>query len=399
MNAYFASVEERVNPAIKGKPILVTGAPEGRSVVCTASYPARRYGISAGMSLKEALRLCPHAVVVTGNPARYTATLSKLVRILERFTHLIEVASVDEVYMDVSGIVGDGGRERARALAGEIKRAVMDGLDLPCSVGVAPNKVLAKFASGRHKPLGETVIAPKEVGDVLENLPVDGLPGIGLKTAIHLRGLGINTCGELGRASVGLLKTRFGVVGLTLKAMGQGICETPLVPYYEAPEAKSVGHSVTLPEDVHSMERVRGVIFSLSEKVGRRMRRHRYRGRRVCVVLRRGDFTGIAKHRTLKSATDDARKIYAEAVSLVEGIGIDDRGVRMLGVSMSLIEMGGEVVPLFAEDAVERALIGALDEVNDRFGEFTVSWARAFLSRYRLWHVPMSRRPIELVGR
>lgn len=399
MNAYFASIEEKVNPAIKGKPILVTGAPEGRSVVCTASYPARRYGILSGMSLKEALRLCPHAVVVTGNPARYTATLSKLVRILGGFTHLIEVASVDEVYMDVSGIVGDGGREEAKRLAGEIKRAVASGLDLPCSVGIAPNKVLAKFASGRQKPLGEVVIAPEDVEKVLENLPVDGLPGIGLKTAIHLRGLGITTCGELGRASVGLLKTRFGVIGLTLKAMGQGMCETPLVPYYEAPEAKSVGHSVTLPEDVYDMERVRGVIFSLSEKVGRRMRRHGYRGRRVCVVLRKGDLVSVVKHRTLKTATDDARKIYAEASLLIKGIGIDDRGVRMLGVSVSLIEMGGEVVPLFEEDAVERALIRALDEVNNRYGEFTVSWARAYLSRYRLWHVPMSRRPGELVGR
>jgi DNA polymerase-4 len=238
MNAYFASIEEKVNPAIRGKPILVTGAPEGRSVVCTASYSARRYGISSGMSLKEALRLCPHAVVVTGNPARYTATLLKLVRILEGFTYLIEVASVDEVYMDVSGIVGDGGREEAKRLAGEIKRAVASGLDLPCSVGIASNKVLAKFASGLEKPLGEVVIAPEDVEKVLENLPVDGLPGIGLKTAIHLR------------------------------------------------------------------------------------------GRRVCVVLRRGDLVSVVKHRTLKTATDDARKIYAEAFLLIRGIGIDDRGVR-----------------------------------------------------------------------
>ncbi|RLC41913.1 MAG: DNA polymerase IV [Candidatus Coatesbacteria bacterium] len=398
MNAYFASVEEMVNPKIRGKPILVTGAPEGRSVVCTASYPAREYGIQSGMSLKEALRLCPHAVVVTGNPSRYTATLSQLVKMLEGFTHLIEIASVDEVYMNVSDIVGEGGKERAKELAGELRMAVVNGLDLPCSVGIAPNKVMAKFASGLKKPMGETVIAHNEIEEVLENLPVDALPGIGTKLAIRLKGLGITTCGELGRAPVGLLKARFGVVGIALKAMGQGVADTPLVPYYEVPEAKSVGHSVTLPEDIYDMERVKGVVFSLSEKVGRRMRRRGYRGRRVQAVVRRGDFTSVVKHRTLKRPTDDAREIYKTAVGLIEGIGIDERGVRMLGVSVSLIEIGGEILPLFEGGMRERALIEALDAVNDRYGEFTVSWARAYLSRYRLWHVPMSRRPAELVG-
>lgn len=403
MNACFASIEEKVNPALKGKPLVVTGDPKGRSVVATASYPAREYGIKAGMPVGDAKRLCPHLVVVCGNPARYISTLSRLLALLERFGPEVEVASIDELYLEASRAVAErgGGRRGATALAEEVFSAVSGELELPCSVGLAPNKLMAKLASGWVKPRGRTVFSRQDLPRVLEGLPVEEMPGIGKRLGVHLGAQGVHTCGELGRFPVRVLRGIFGINGERLKLMGQGRDDTPLVPYYRPEDAKSVGHSITLRADTYDPAVVRGVMLGLSEQVGRRLRMKGYRGRRVALTLRFKDFETVTRFTTMKYYVDEGGEIYRTALRVLSRISIRHRAVRLVGVSVSLLAVGGESRPLFTRERRRKALISAIDKLNDRFGEFTVCWASSLSAPLRpaIGGVPPSRNPLGSMSR
>lgn len=401
MNCYFASIEEKVNPSLAGKPLVVTGDPQGRSVVATANYPAREFGIKAGMSLKEAKQLCPRLVLICGNPARYITTLSSMLKVIERFGPQVETASIDELYLEASEAVADrgGGKAGAQALAEEVFSAVSTELELPCSVGVAPNKLMAKVASGWVKPRGRTVFARQDLPGLLENLPLEKIPGIGRRLSVHLGALGIHTCGELGRFPVRVLRGIFGVNGERLHFMGQGRDDTPLVPYYQAEEAKSVGHSITLRQDTYEPEVVRGVLLGLSEQVGRRMRVKGYRGRRVAVTVRFKEFETITRFGTMKHYVDEGGDIYRAALKVLARINLRHRAVRLVGVSVSLFAQGGETQPLFEEERRRKELVTAMDALNDRFGDFTVCWASSLVAPLRIYHVPPSRNPLGSMSR
>ena len=245
-NAFFASVEQQCNPKLRGKPIAVIGS--GRTVVTTASYEARAFGVKTGMNTWEARQKCPHLIFVVGDNRKYTHTSSGIVRIFLEYTPLVEVFSIDEAFLDVTGSLRMFGS--AERIAGLIKEEIRRQFGLTCSIGIAPNKLLAKLASEMQKPDGLTVILPEDVSRTLERVPIEDLCGIGSRTHKQLALYGIQTCGDLGRFPVDILRRKFGIIGERLHCMGLGIDDSPVVPVEETEEVKSVGHSMTLERDI-----------------------------------------------------------------------------------------------------------------------------------------------------
>ncbi|MEE8185188.1 MAG: DNA polymerase IV, partial [Thermodesulfobacteriota bacterium] len=240
MNAFFASVEQRCNPALRGRAIAVIGSAK-RTVVTTASYEARRYGVKTGMNRYEAERVCPGLIFVIGDNRKYIDTSIRILDILKEFSPMLEVYSIDEAFIDITGSIGLFGPPRL--IAKTIKKRIKEGFGLTCSIGIAPNKLLAKLASNMEKPDGLVKIEEGDIPGLLEDLPVGDLWGIGRKLTIYLKEMGVETCGQLGRCPVSLLRRRFGIIGERMRFMGRGVDDSPVIPIGEEEEAKSVGHS------------------------------------------------------------------------------------------------------------------------------------------------------------
>jgi DNA polymerase IV len=374
MNAFFASVEQKANPHLLGKSILVCGNPKGRTVVATASYEARKFGIKTGMTIYQAKRLCPDAILVECDPDKYVDTATKLFNIYIDFTPQVEVFSIDEAFLDITGTERLFGTPVE--IAQKIKQKIRNELGLPCSIGIGPNKLLAKFASESKKPDGLTVLTKDKVLEILENVPISELCGIGTKMTQHLNKFGIYTCGQLGRYPFEILQRRFGIIGLYLHHMGLGEDESPVRYYYEKEPVKSMGHSLTLQEDAHDKEIVKRHLLQLSEKVGRRMRRENYQGRTVTLILRYADFETVAKQHTLKKFIDDGKLIYKATLGILDTLFIQHRGVRLTGVSVSNLVQGAKQLNVLPEERRREGLLYALDQINDKFGEFTITYAK-----------------------
>ena len=369
MDAFFASVEQQSNPHLRGKPIAVIGS-GGRTVITTSSYEARLFGVKTGMNIYEAKKLCPHLIFVVGNNAKYTHTCSELGKIYARFTPHIEIYSVDEAFLDVTGTHGlFGGVE---IMGKTLKDLIRERFGINCTIGVGPNILIAKLASDLAKPDGLMRVMPNRVASLLEALPVKKLWGIGNHTEKKLEAMGITTCGELGRAPVSILRQRFGFIGELLKAMGMGIYDRPVVMHEEKP--KSIGHGMTLPRDICERDQIEMYILQLSENVGRRARKHGYTGRKVSLTIRYTDFHTFTKQTTLSSCTSDTHVIYRSALLILDTIRLRDR-IRLLGVRLSYLEKENGQMSLFDETRRRRALLEAVDKVNDRFGEYNITWA------------------------
>jgi DNA polymerase-4 len=371
MDAFFASVEQRDNPDLRGKPIAVTGAGE-RTVITTSSYEARAYGVKTGMTTYEAKRRCPHIIFVTGDNKKYTRACMMLEEICLRFTPDIEIYSIDEVFLDITGSHHLwGGPEH---LARTIKDTVRTELGITCTVGMGPNILIAKLASDLAKPDGFRWIDEDTVASVMEALPVKKLWGIGPHTEEKLRAMGITTCGALGRASLPVLAKHFGVLGERLKDMGNGKLERPLET--ESPEPKSVGHSITLPQDIWKRDEIVNCLLMLSEKVGRRARRYGHKGKKITLTVRYADFKTFTKQTTLPAHTNDTGEIYHAAVAILDGIRLR-KSIRLLGISLSALGKDDSQMSLFRDPGRERkaAMAKAMDAVNDKFGEHTITYA------------------------
>ncbi len=372
MNAFFASVEQQSNPALRGRPVAVIGSAK-RTVITTASYEARAYGVKTGMTVWQALQKCPQIILVTGNNRKYTWTSSRIVSLMLRFTPLVEVFSIDEAFLDVSGSLGLF--TTAERIACLLKALIGHHFGITCSVGIAPNKMLAKLASDMQKPDGLTVIRPEEIALVLERTPVKELCGIGSKTARQLALYGIRTCGELGRFPVDILRKRFGVVGERLSLMGRGIDDSAVVPSEEAEEVKSVGHSMTLERDIEDRGEIRRLLLQLSEMVGRRARRYNVQGKTVNLSIRYADFdTWAGRQETLPNYINRSGEIYSAAAGILESLDLA-QPVRLLGVRLSNLRCGSDQLPLFEVERKKTLLAEAMDGINDRYGDFAVTFA------------------------
>jgi len=371
MDAFFISVEERDNPSLRGKPAAACGS-LSRSVVTSANYEARPFGIRAGMPIQEAKRKCPHLILVEGNHSKYTETSARIFSILKEFTPLVEVASIDEAYLDITDSLLLF--KTPFHLSKLIKEKIRRGESLTCSIGVAPNKLLAKLGSRLKKPDGLTIIEKEKVQEILEDLPVSKLHGIGPKLAETLKSINIFTCGQLGRFPVSFLIKRFGVIGERLHEMGLGLDESQVIPFDQEEDAKSISHSVTLEEDTSDSELIKKVLLQLSERVSRRMRKEGYYGSRVVLTVRYSDFYTFSKQKTLSRWMNNGNEIFRHSLEIFESIP-HPKPIRLLGVGMSLLKKEWCQQDLFEKREKKDNLLKAMDRVNERFGDWTLTWA------------------------
>lgn len=379
MNAFFASVEQQANPALRGKPIAVVGSSH-RTVITTSSYEARAFGVKTGMAPWEARRCCPQLIFVIGDNRKYCHTSSRIMEMMLEYTPEVEVFSIDEAFMDVTGSLTYL-YDTPERIAYLLKARIRHAFGITCSVGIAPNKLLAKLASDMQKPDGLTVIRQGDVARVMETLPIKDLCGVGRKMERHLNMMSIYTCGELGRCDEARLTRRFGVIGRRLKEMGLGIDNSAVVPHGEDDEVKSVGHSMTLTRDISAREDILRYLLQLSEMVGRRARRYGVSGRTVNLYVRYADFfSSFGRQETLKSYVSTSADIYKAAVAILDTVRLE-QPVRLLGVRLTGLKHHSEQLALFPDERRHNEMVRSMDSINDRFGEFTVTFGSLLTSR------------------
>jgi len=305
----------------------------------------------------------------------------------------VEAFSIDESWLDVTHSLGIFGS--AVNIAYLIKARIRHSFGITCSIGIAPNKLLAKLASDMQKPDGLTVIRPEEVPRVMERLPVGELCGIGKKTAYQFKIMNINTCGELGRCDVERLTRRFGVLGRRLKEMGQGFDNSPVVQYGEEDDVKSVGHSSTLERDIDDPSEIRRFLLQHSEMVGSRARRYGVSGKTILLYVRYGDFfSSWGKQTTLKSYINLSDEIYKAALSILNTVELE-QPVRLLGVTLSNLKRQAEQLPLFEDERKKLFATQAMDQVNERFGSMAVTYGSLLPGKEKAGNhvIPPSWRP------
>ena len=368
MDAFFASVEQLSDPRLQGLPVLICGDVENRSVVAAASYEARPYGVRAGMPAGVAKRLCPQGIFVPGNPGKYVALSLQILEVFKQITPLIEPMSIDEAFLDLRGTPWD--EARALPAAHRIQEEVWERFGLTCSVGLAPNKLMAKMASGLEKPRGVTALTETGFRQVFWRKPVSVLWGIGEKTAAHLGRFGIHTIGELALANPALLSQAFGVVGPRMRHAARGEDAAPVVPYFEGLPNKSMGHEHTLETDESSALVLDRHLVRLVDQTTRRLRREGYRGRQVTLKIRLSDFSTRTRQNTLSEPTDESRPVLSTARALLK----DNWGgepVRLLGVSLSQLLQNYAIdnLDIWEEKIWTRQWMATIDRVRDRFGE------------------------------
>jgi DNA polymerase-4 len=374
MDAFFISVEERDDPSLRGKPAAVCGS-LSRSVVTSANYEARPFGIRAGMPVQEAKRRCPPLILVPGDHSKYTETAARIFSILKDYTPLVEVASIDEAYLDLTQSLPLF--KSPLHIARSIKERIREKEDLTCSIGVAPNKLLAKLGSRLQKPDGLVILENEKIEEILRDLPVSSLHGIGPKLEEALKSIGISTCGQLGKVPVSVLRKRFGVIGERLHEMGLGLDESPVVSFDDEEDAKSISHSVTLEEDTFDRNTLRKVLFQLSERVSKRMREGGFYGSRIALTVRYADFYTFSKQKTLSQMINSGNEIFQHSLELFESIP-HPKPLRLLGVGVSLLKKEWCQLTLFENRDKREKMLQAVDRVNERFGDWTLTWASLY---------------------
>ena len=371
MNAFFASVEQQANPELRGKPIAVVGG-GGRTVITTSSYEARAKGVKTGMAVWEGKRACPELIIVVGDNRKYTYTSSRINEIFRDYTPEVEAFSIDESWLDVTHSLSIFGS--AETIAYQIKARIRHSFGITCSIGIAPNKLLAKLASDMQKPDGLTIITPEDVTRILERMPIKELCGIGKKMQRHLNMMSIYTCGELGRCDEARLTRKFGIVGTRLKLMGQGVDHSPVVPFGEEEEVKSVGHSRTLERDIDDPTEIRRFLLQLSEMVGSRARKYNVSGKTIHLYVRYADFfSSWGKQTTLKNYVNQSDEIYRAALSILATVELE-QPVRLLGVCLSNLKHQAEQLPLFEDERKKLFATQAMDKINDKYGSMAVTF-------------------------
>jgi DNA polymerase-4 len=370
MDAFFAAVEQHDNPDYRGKPIIVGGNPHSRGVVSTCSYEARKYGVHSAMPLGEALRRCPQGIFLPVRGWRYAEVSGAIMKILNQYTPLVEPLSLDEAFLDLSGSENLFGP--AEQIGREIVSRIKSELGISASVGLAPNKFLAKLASDLEKPGGFVIITDENMAEILEELSIRRLWGVGPKTEAQLFKMGIKTIGMLRRTNPTLLFDRLGEAGRQLYQLAVGM-DDRLVETKE--EQKSIGHEITFQNDTDDRQFLAGVLLWLTEQVARKLRRYNLKGRIITVKIRDLNFNTLTKRVTLGEATDFEEDIFREALRLAEKVQWGAKKVRLVGVSVSgFSDKRMEQLGLFDEFNQEKTkdlgkLHQTVDELRDRFGE------------------------------
>jgi DNA polymerase-4 len=376
MDAFYASVEEQDDPRLKGKPLIVGGT-GGRGVVAAASYAVRRFGVHSAMPMSEALRLCPGAVCVQPRMARYQEISAQVFAIFHEFTPLVEGLSLDEAFLDVTAsqrLLGS-----PEAIGASIRRRIRELTGLTASVGIAPNKLLAKIASDLRKPDGMYRLDPDSMRDVLDGLPIEKLFGVGRKTLTRVQAAGIRSFGDARGACDEQLWRAFGRHGKTMRDRASGIDDRQV----EAErEEKSISAEDTFATDIRSHAELQIELLRLADRTASRLRAHKLSAATVNVKIRRADFTTFTRQRALGAPTNDTAVIAAAAKALLGGwLSAQPRSaVRLLGVGVSDLTDGLQQ-DLFCEARGPALLDSTVDGIRERFG-------KGSLTRASLLHKP-----------
>lgn len=374
MNSFYASVEMAYDPDLRGKPLAIAGnVEERRGIIITCSYEARAFGVKTTMPLWEAKRLCPQLLIRKPNFERYRKASLAMFEVLRTYTDLVEPVSVDEGYLDITDCYEKGSPIE---IAKEIQVTLQKELLLPCSVGIAPNKFLAKMASDMKKPLGITILRKRDVKDKLWPLPVYEMHGVGKKTAEKLAKVNIHTIEDLAKGNDIQLKQLLGINGERIKQRANGIDQRPVDPDAIS-DFKSIGNSTTLPHDSTDPHEIMEVIKKLSESVGARIRRKDLLTNNVQLMIRYQDRSTITRSKKLENPinTDDA--IFAAAARLLR-LHWNEEPVRLLGVTaQELVEKGEAVKQLdlfsYEADAKQEPLLNVVEHLKKKFGQNIVS--------------------------
>jgi DNA polymerase-4 len=385
MDAFFVSVEELFDPSLKGKAVVVGGQKHERGVVSAASYEARKFGVHSAMPLRTAAKLCPHAMFVNGHPERYRECSQQVFEVLKKFSPQVEMASIDEAYLDMTGTERLHGPplRAAHSLHARMKSETQ----LNCSIGIGTSRLIAKVSSAQAKPNGVLWIVPGQEGKFLAPLEVRAIPGVGKVTEQNLHALGIQKVGDLATKDEQFLEERFGKWGLALagKAQGKDAGGWFDSEVGEDTEAKSISHEHTFNEDTGNREQLESTLMRLSEMVGRRLREARVYARTIQLKLRYKDFTTITRAHTLAAATQLDNDIFEEARQLFRKNWRAGAEVRLLGVQASSLEVETPQIGLLDGDRQQRwkDALSAADRLRDKYGESSISLASGIRARFR----------------
>ena len=373
LDAFFVSVEQALDPKLKGKPVIVGGDPERRGVVASASYEARPFGIHAGMPLSKARRLCPQAIFIQANFHRYRDASAKFMTILADFSPYIEPLGLDEAYLDVAGYEEAYGASRQLALA--IKERIYKELRLTASVGIATCKVVAKVASALCKPNGLLEITPGKEQAFLSPLPVGKLPGVGKKTEQALKGMNITTIGELASVPLEVVKGNFGALGLVIHRHANGIDDRKV----EAPgEPKSISQQITFSQDTLDLHFLKANLRKLCEEVSMELRCQDKQTRCVTLKLRYADFKTISRQVTLKEASNANQVIFTTALQLLnKTLTQRAKPARLIGVKVSNL-VGKEKQLRMFDSEIEKMerLNRAMDQIRRKYGPTAIKTSK-----------------------
>ncbi len=385
MDAFFVSVEELFDPSLKGKPVVVGGQRDERGVVSAASYEARKFGVHSAMPLRTAAKLCPQAIFVDGHPERYREYSGKVHQVLTRFSPLVEMASVDEAYLDMTGTDRLHGPplRSAHRLHSEMKSATA----LNCSIGIGTSRLIAKVSSAKAKPNGVLWVLSGQEARFLAPLNVGDIPGVGKVMEKNLHAMGIERVGDLAKLEESDLEQRFGKWGLALagKSRGEDAGGWFDTEVGENLDPRSISHEHTYDEDTADLERLQSTLMRLSEMVGRRLREGGYFARTVQLKLRFQDFTTLTRAHSLEQPTQLDTEIYENIRRLFLRNWKAGQRVRLLGVQTSNFEVRPSQLDLLESSRQERwqQALKAADHLRDKFGESAIGLARGMKGGFR----------------
>ena len=385
MDAFFVSVEELFDPSLKGKPVVVGGRPNERGVVSAASYAARKFGVHSAMPLRTAYKLCPQAIFVDGHPDRYRESSRQVYEVLHEFSPLVEMASIDEAYLDMTGTERLHGPpfQAAHRLHQRMKEATR----LNCSIGIAASRLVAKISSDQAKPNGILLVISGNEAAFLAPLEVRKVPGVGKVTEQNLHKLGIRKVGDLARLDDAFLEERFGKWGLALAGKSRGFDAGGWFDTEIGEDAgpKSISHEHTYSEDTAVVAQLEATLARLCEMVGRRLREHGLHARTLSLKLRYSDFSTITRAHSVARPTQLDTELYEEIRELFRRNWKAGAAVRLLGVNASSFDEEAGQMDLMGEERHERwkHALAAADKLRDRFGESAVSLAASMRGQFR----------------
>jgi DNA polymerase-4 len=396
MDAFFVSVEELFDPSLKGKPVVVGGQADQRGVVAAASYAARKFGVHSAMPLRTAARLCPQAIFVNGHPTRYRDISRKVQDVLRRFSPNVDMASIDEAYLDLTGTSRLWGPP---IKAGHtLHEAIREATQLRCSLGMAASRLVAKISSDQAKPNGVLYIMPGTEAAFLAPLEIRKVPGVGKKTEESLHKLGIRFVGDLAALEESFLAQRFGKWGLALAGKSQGLdaggwFDTPIGA---SEDPKSISHEHTFNEDTAKQNELETTLLKLSEMVAQRLREHKLYSRTISLKLRDEDFATVTRAATLDHATQLDREIGGAVTELFRKAWDGKKPIRLLGVHAGGLQpMEGQMNLLEEEKTARmREVFRSVDHIRDKYGDAAISLAKTLKAglRERVQDSPARRK-------